>query len=157
MGVHCSIHQKRLILMSRDLSAYLNISQVQNKIRFIFYDDQSDSFIFEGCNGCLFVFWSSYQYIWPFITIQEMGANQGISDQVEYQTIQRTMIVSGVLLPLLINWYLESHECTGMWMCKNRVNTVLNNFIDGLRHDQFIIPKNFILPILEFHLTRKEY
>ena len=63
MGVHCSIHQKRLILMSRDFSAYLNISQVQNKIRFIFYDDQSDSFIFEGCNGYLFVFWSSYQYI----------------------------------------------------------------------------------------------
>ena len=153
MGVHCSIHQKRLILMSRDLSAYLNISQVQNKIRF--YDDQSDSFIFEGCNGYLFVFWSSYQYIWPFITIQEMGAARGISAQVEYQTIQRTMIVSGVLLPLLINWYLESHECTGMWMCKK---TVLNHFIlDGLRHDQFIIPKNFILPILEFHLTQKEY
>ena len=84
-----------------------------------------------------------------------MGANRGISAQVEYQTIQRTMIVSGVLLPLLINWYLESHEWTGMRMCKN---TVLNHFIlDGLRHDQFIIPKNFILPILEFRLTQKEY
>ena len=89
--------------MSRDFSAYLNISQVQNKIRFIFYDDQSDSFIFEGCNGYLFVFWSSYQFIWPFITIQEMGANGVILAQVEYQTIQRTMIVSGVLQPLLIN------------------------------------------------------
>ena len=38
-----------------------------------------------------------------------------------------------------------------------RKSTILNHFIDGLRHDQYITPKNFILPILEFHLTQKEY